>query len=910
MARKPEYPYVLPTRFRLRTAALCDLGVHVFDNHWYAAACQVLRELRPRSDKKPRISLFNQAVLALSPVLAHGYRKVGYHPQGGERYQMLALEEYPGAPLVAALTRAWADVWLTADFKDLPSARVQCTAATLLAQVQEPGSGWQAISALDALQDTVGGIRYSALPSLLAACLAHSEPMRINGRDIQWGLLQTTNGLVAISAPQLAAPEATFAYLVRFSLQFQPGDTEPWINVALSCQRYMDVPVEELNRRRKATILAQLAQPLQSEWPHNATLIRLPIWPHDGCLCFSEGLHTLLDHVQARQLESDPAAILAQPLRYRQPDQDNYYVLYAEGYEPAHPLGTGFGAQERTEIFRQLCECRPLADLLTPAQALEKRFATSALVVSPWLDLEDRVLERTPRGLSPEQRSDFKKERQRAWRFAALQRAVGQCPVRFLLIAHTPGTAQVMQHFLERYFQVTETSQWPVWCQIEIGVIPDALFRPLNIEDTEGAQGERRLQVEQECTRQWQRFLQPYAPANESTYALAWIEIPESPQFTSIHDAVRAACVELGIASQMQHPLQSTAEKVLDIGKHFNNRYAQQDFGRITNAVGDLALRQTGVMLGSLPDTYTQAGFPAEIARDLVVIGLTRYRTNIDRRRGRGALDMPLAVRFHPDGRCEARLPFPSTPHWLPYPAAAVQLGRIFIQQRRRARLVLEAKDQRHFIQVILNDHREVPTLLLVDALQLRSQVWPMLQVGQLRSNTLALGETSFDAFGLADYPHLNVVWIREHGDGETPQYVATPQMQWSEVTQVDRIGDTALFLDLEASGPFQHFYSVGRLDNQKADQTAYRHDSGAKTHFKQQQMVELVPFFGTRPSAAVKVAHTLRGSPAWRIGDTVLPYPIHLANALIADMLPLLGVESADADEEADIERGAHCHP
>ncbi len=56
--------------------------------------------------------------------------------------------------------------------------------------------------------------------------------------------------------------------------------------------------------------------------------------------------------------------------------------------------------------------------------------------------------------------------------------------------------------------------------------------------------------------------------------------------------------------------------------------------------------------------------------------------------------------------------------------------------------------------------------------------------------------------------------------------------------------------------------------------------------------MLEIVPIMGNEGEASVIVTHMLRSSPAWNIGSTVLPYPIHLANTMVADMLPLLGVE------------------
>ncbi|HYG36607.1 MAG TPA: RNaseH domain-containing protein, partial [Clostridia bacterium] len=78
----------------------------------------------------------------------------------------------------------------------------------------------------------------------------------------------------------------------------------------------------------------------------------------------------------------------------------------------------------------------------------------------------------------------------------------------------------------------------------------------------------------------------------------------------------------------------------------------------------------------------------------------------------------------------------------------------------------------------------------------------------------------------------------------------------------------------------------------------------GATMDFKQQQMIEIVPWFlqeNDDPLAYAQIAHLLRSSPAWSTGNTVMPYPIHLGQALLKDMLPLLGVEPDDEDESDD---------
>ncbi len=159
------------------------------------------------------------------------------------------------------------------------------------------------------------------------------------------------------------------------------------------------------------------------------------------------------------------------------------------------------------------------------------------------------------------------------------------------------------------------------------------------------------------------------------------------------------------------------------------------------------------------------------------------------------------------------------------------------------------------------------------------------------------VGSESFEPYSFAN---MNVVWLRQHGDGETPQYVATDETSWAEADDADRVAQSSLYIDNDAGGKLQHYFSIGRLDNNnKADQQAMRFDGGGKMYFRNQQMIEMVPVMGNDPIASIAITHILRSSPAWSTGNTLLPYPIHLANTLVEDMLPLLGVDDvAETDK------------
>jgi hypothetical protein len=631
---------------------------------------------------------------------------------------------------------------------------------------------------------------------------------------------------------------------------------------------------------------------LHLDWAHNQTLVRLPVWnasrkaaKQDDAPKFPDGFHTLLDRANARPIIRDPMMILENPARYRSEDDDNYYVLYAEGYEPQHPLGSGFGAQERTEIFRDLEN--KIESILLPGNAIPLfKGCLESRALDSWKSTETKA----PK--NPEQKRDL--------RLNALRAANNVHPIRILLAYIHEDMGNAMYHFLvKRHLKIGDGDALPVDIQIEKIRIPDSLDRPLEFSDEPGlGKAQKKVDAEKIVAGEWQDFLKQYKGAdNIRTYV--WIELPsKTSDFASPHNAIRMACVKEGIASQMIHKLRSKFEYLSNMGRYSMVSTAVRDFGRLYNACGDLLLRQAGVSTGDtlkskITDDYKKAGFPPDAAEKLIVIGLTVFKNRNDYYRGRGAATVPVATRILPGGKVEAKIP--SVCDWTDYFDASIALGNAFIKNRRNASFDISSSTLFSFIKEILAEHMESPALLILDAYKLRS-IWSYLKVDSLKIGQVAFGG---DAFNSVSMPNMNIVWLRQSGDGETPQYVATDEPTWTEAYDADRIAHASLFEDIDANSSLRHFFSVGRLDNnKKADQSAMRHEEGSEMNFRNQQMLELVPVMGNYGEASIAVTHMLRSSPAWETGNTVLPYPIHLANKMIEDMIPLLGVEDENQEE------------
>lgn len=891
MALKITPQNLLPTRFRLRMDALGEKRIHVLTSTWWGEASNVAKQLAQNSSMNAKTGFFNQAVTALSPVLVHGFKKTSVYPEP-PIFQMLALNRYPGVNLVNSLARHWADIWLGTSFPNVTPSTIKNDSEKLYELIQTSTETWVETTVSEALSDGRNNLRYAALPSLIASQFVACGSSTIFDREIKWGLIQQDdNGLAAVSEPQVSEKGHTFAYLVRFALQYQPGSREPWIHTFITCQRYMDKPLVSGNKDRKATILLRCNQPLNPAWSdQNTTLVRLPVWNTPSRSSskmsppmFSEGFHSLLDRAQAREIEQDPSKIFDEPWRFRNPNEDNYFVLYAEGYEPDHPLGSGLGARERTEIYRVIEE--RLGSILIPGNAMKLyKGAFESKALAPWKNTEKK---------SPTDPKLKQEARVGAFLAAAQGRKIS-----ILLASYSSDMGKAMKYFVEqRHFILMEHDEWPVQVCLKEIVIPDHLFRPLEIiQRADQKKSESRVEAEQRLAAEWQKLLHQFR-GTDNEKVFAWIELPDTSDYLSPHDAIRMACIKEGILSQMIKPLKSDYEHLTNMGRYSMVKKAEYDFGRMYNACSDLFLRQAGVTSGNhlngLKGDYISAGFSPKTADDLVIIGMTLFRNNQNYARGRGNVSIPVAVRILANGCVEAKIP--SVCDWIDYYQAAILLGNAFIQNRRKASFIVETPTFESFLKVLLAEHREIPTLLILDAYKLRT-IWKYLKVEELDKERIMVGGDSFEPYS---FTNINVVWLRQHGDGETPQYVATNEAFWSEADDADRVAQSSLYVDVDAGGKLQHYFSIGRLDNnKKADQKAMRFDGGGKMHFRNQQMIELVPFMGNEPEASVATTHILRSSPAWSTGNTLLPYPIHLANTLIEDMLPLLGVEDIAENE------------
>jgi len=366
---------ILPIRFTVKEHAFEHTGAHILAVNWMNDARKVLDMLATQNKTKsgkvylPTVSL-DTALSTINPVVAHGYRAMD------DRHHFTLIvnkDELPNPSLIATLGSKWAEVWSERHFPDRLAHPEFRNLHQRIATVVD----WQEISAHAALYDAANEkLRYSVIPSVLSALFAAGGPSQLGGQNVTWGLSQQSecNGWQVVSSPLLASNGSTFAYLIRFSVQYQPGISDPRIHAAIICQRYADRPVKD-SGGRNISFLCRLGQPLMAqEGSWNDNLIRLVASTNaiDG-MSFGPGLPEILRRAQARVLAS-PADILADPQCFRgeQPGSDRYLVVHFEGLETEldsdeddeeaaqtsgkHGIGTGFSLTERWEIYQTIAE--------------------------------------------------------------------------------------------------------------------------------------------------------------------------------------------------------------------------------------------------------------------------------------------------------------------------------------------------------------------------------------------------------------------------------------------------------------------------------------------------------------------------------------------------------------------------
>jgi hypothetical protein len=936
MAGQPRF--ILLARFRLQPQALDGLQVQKLDFVWQTALNKFMDSIATIRKKDlnykecPTYRSLNSALISAAPQLVHAFEKAS-SPSGR---QMLAVGKtgmaLPTPTQLNEVISVWAKQWAQANFKQTLEEPANYN-LNLLKQLQADleletqKATWQELEASTLWQESNNPLLYQAIPSLLANML-RGQASRIKGKDIVWRLAQNQarNKLVLVSEPQNAAfsqksrfdknvfhkVEGTFAYHLEFAVQTQAGSSQLWIHLYLSVRRYPDLPLEKINFQRNVTVMVGSATERLAGWGIDPTLVPIPIRKLSKDIAsvkWANGLADLLGNVRFRSL-AEPKDILSDPQGYRsgkpELEGDIYLPLFAEGMKPANKVKTGFGPQERSEVVASIAEL--LRDCLVVDEALK----ADEVVLKRGHTFSTALVSQKKRKQKTTQMPSSIAKR--------LSYALNGKPLQIVSFWYNSRTRDRVRLELTELFGLTEDPNWTeeiihetnMWEKVvkslqtqgiqivEHSIDPSLVesFKVKKDSTSESAEDQTETKATDTINNRrsaWKEIWTHIPTLQATEYRLVLIEAPNHKIKSPKGVLRKTALLDGKAGSQLIQPVRSKKDEA---GKP-TNADKTEDIGRVKNGVADLLIRQTGTLLDSPFATYSkQAELPAELAKDLTIIGLYRIRTT----NTNPPIDYAMAVRILPEGQIEACLPShdPEIPQWLPYLAATNQIGRIFAgETKRNSKLKLDITALRSLLDSVLLQTKTGPTLIIAMADDWRSGIWPQFKNPDLSKNLLELKNYPNQPFTPADLPNLRIVRLRQKGSlGETPQYVAThPNKTWQNSEASKFFGVPTGFEDTSANSSLYHYLSVTQLPNAGRNQKgakvrSAKRDKGGDIPFKYQSVLEIVPFFlqeNDNPIEWARIVHLLRQTPAWSGGGLLLPYPIHLAHKAISDQLCML---------------------
>ncbi|MDJ0601181.1 MAG: RNaseH domain-containing protein [Crocosphaera sp.] len=729
------------------------------------------------------------------------------------------------------------------------------------------------------------------------------------------------------------------------------GHLKPWIFLHLSCQRYAHEPLVSANHGRDISILMGMKTARINNYPIDSTLVKLTVENDDKKL-WQEQLPELLAAFKARPL-STPQDILDNPVEYGNLDntenwnKDEYYIINTEGYKykeegqkgggHGHHIKTGFSLKERADLTSKVLQF--LDGVLIPDKAMECdiKVPTGKKIPLAIRDYEffrescltQTGLKRNKKFTEIEQR-EFIKEQQSIIA-DAIKRSSKNNQIYLFIIYQEEHTKKLVYQQLRESLLLQENDEFPEYLIIEDVLIKDeTLLDRIPVTGLASVNKNFDKEIKKGHTKRrqaWQKFLQNNLidkVKNKNTVNIsAIIEIKRfqktkgiDPRQNNIHAVVREACVLENINSQMLQTIEPT--------KNDDTVYSPKTKGRTLNAVLDITLRQTGTLYGLPSEVYQIAKIPENLVSKLDVITFCRIKRN--NFIGNKPLQYAIAVRLSAAGTVDVLIP--NNKKWIPYSKAGIEIGKLFHKARKKdsksiERLQMKGGDLVKFVADTLVNYLENPTIAIIEADVWRNkrskegnnnQAWFQLQNENLleRRDILnfshVLGHNCQYKRNDERLKNLLSV-IRLRSGNETPQY-ATNRQEWNEDSETKDFTQLSGFID-ETVPELLHYFSIGRIpETQKKKQNTPKARNlgkiekegdihAANIAYKHQQMMEMLPFFVRNDlqteetiKALCRAVHYLRTSPAFTKGNISHPYPMHIGNNLIEDMLCILGFD------------------
>lgn len=841
----------------------------------------------------------------------------------------------PDIAQVNDLVFTWAEQWVRETF-DVAKFRGSNDALESMRKaiyaVQTP---WEYTNAAELWRqyiDEEDTLVWSALSSVLAALFVHRMAGKVfpmsDGEKTQlitWQLTQEGNGRLAVVSEPFrhgklgdAEGKGLVAYKLEFVLQTIAGSSEPWIAVFVSRRRFADRKVTAKNYQRDVTVLVSSATERKAGWAITPTWIRFQVkgWlkkdPKDAdeSVDDEDKLRGIFWRTDSQSLwEAWKARPLIDPRELfrtgghidAEQHQDRYLILHAEGmeYSPGtkHGAESGTSLLERKLIIGHVQEI--MSDVLTPdtSMAVDE---ISTLTVEDIFEQQLRALytvediKRSTRALPIEHGTELSADVQRQLTRrtitdAAITVALGNKPLNLIIAAEELPARQVLEDYVRDTLFLEAHEALPS-C---ICLTPHQLRHDLNIPpgasipEQKTKEDRERVKVSfpeewADKSRAWKEDFQGVVMPDAHNIALVELNGRSNAitdKYAWRKTAARRGIYEAGASSQF---VLSIPQKMAGDPKYF----ATQARCRVINAVRDALVRQTGLLYGSLSELYQYAGLEEQKAKQLVVIALYRFRQNSPQK-----VDYPYAVELYADNRVAVVLPdingMPQSP--VSYIEAAINIGQLFSrpmkQNWRSVNYQADQQDTRlmDFAHAIIGSQRSQPTLILMEADGWRQRYLKITTNPSLSKDVVNLSGKSYTPKKL---PNTTLLRIRDAGTlNETPQFIAGEEPRWDDNNLP--IDSDGMLGAVDAHGELIHFYSVARqsatIDSDQ-DNEDFIFGDGGDTAFKHQKIVEMLPWFAQSDAERIvycRIAHLLRFTPNWNHGNTVLPFPLHLAKAL-----------------------------
>ncbi len=726
---------------------------------------------------------------------------------------------------------------------------------------------------------------------------------------------------------------------------------KPWIFLHLSCQRYAHEPLVNANHGRDISILMAVKNARIDNYPVDSTLVKLTVQNNDKKL-WQKQLPDLLAEFKARPL-IEPQDILNNPAEYGNLDnvenwnKDEYYIIHTEGYKykekeqkgrgHGHNIDTGFSLKERADITSKVLEI--LDGVLIPDKPMECDDIKAPTGQKMPLAMRDYDFISKDLYFSPDKRKKLGVEEVVKQKQEDLEkrktiinnsflRSLNNKPIYLFIIYQEEHNKILVRQQLRESLLLEETDEFPEYLIIEDVLIDDETLLeriPVNGLPSVNKDFDEEIKKGHNKKRKlWQKFLQKNILSlvnyknNANIFAI--IEIGKT-QVKGIHPkqnirgSVREACVLENINSQMLQTIKPT--------KKDNTVYSPENRGKTLNAVLDITLRQTGTLYGLPSEIYQAAKIPENIVSKLDIIAFCRIKRNnyIDKT----PFQYAIAVRLSAAGTVDVVLP--NHKKWIPYSKAGIEIGELFYKARKKdyksiEKLQMKGGDLVKFVADTLVNYLENPTITLIEADVWRNerskynsnnQAWFQLKNEYLLEQRDILNFSDVSGHNLKykrDDERLNNLLgvIRLRSGNETPQYV-TNRQGWDEDSETKDFTQLSGFID-KTIPELLHYFSIGRIPGtQKTQNQTKARNLGkienedniyaANIAYKHQKMLEMLPFFIRHDlqieeniTSLCRVVHYLRTSPAFTKGNISHPYPMHIGNKLIEDMLCILGFD------------------